>query len=109
VLRILAGLPTPPEGLRVILHLVARYHAQAGAQLAEQWNMHADIVAACALHHDERASDAKPVRLAMISDLLVHRASQPHEEALGEEELAEWTRLGLTEAQVSRLLVSMKG
>ncbi len=108
VLRILAGLPTPPEGMRVILHLVARYHAQAGAQLAGQWNMHADIVAACALHHDERASDSKPVRLAMISDLLVRRASQPHAEVTSAEDVAASTALGLTDAQVSRLLTTIK-
>lgn len=109
VLRILASLPTPPEGMRVILHLVARYHAQAGAQLAEQWNMHADIVAACARHHDERASESKPVRLAMISDLLVRRASQPQGEAASQEDVAAGTRLGVTEAQVSKLLGTIRG
>jgi len=69
VLRIVATLPTPPEGMRVIHDLVERYHTHAGAQLAEKWNLHSDIVQACALHHDQAHRESPPVKIAMLSDL----------------------------------------
>jgi diguanylate cyclase (GGDEF)-like protein len=104
VLRILAGLATPPEGLSGVLILVEKYHTQAGAQLAEKWNLHSDIVQACALHHDARHSESRPVRVAMISDLLSDLALLPRADHDGHAALAQLNKLGLTRTKVDNVL-----
>jgi diguanylate cyclase (GGDEF)-like protein len=104
VLRILAGLATPPEGLSGVLALVEKYHTQAGAQLAEKWNLHSDIVQACALHHDPRHSESRPVRVAMISDLLADLAIVPAGERDAHGALAPLAKLGMTRAKVDNVL-----
>jgi len=96
VLRILANLPTPEKGEKVVHELVERYHAHAGAQLAEKWNLHSDIVQACALHHDERHAESRPVKIAMLSDLFAGILSKPGREPTPEE-AATWRKLGLTD------------
>jgi diguanylate cyclase (GGDEF)-like protein len=104
VLRILAALPTPPEGLSGVMSLVEKYHTQAGAQLAEKWNLHSDIVQACALHHDPRHGESRPVRVAMISDLLSDLALSPPDERDGHGALAQLAKLGMTRAKVDNVL-----
>jgi HD-like signal output (HDOD) protein len=104
VLRILAALPAPPEGLSGVLGLVEKYHTQAGAQLAEKWNLHSDIVQACALHHDPRHSESRPVRVAMISDLLADVARLPIQEREGHAALAQLAKLGLPRPKVDNVL-----
>lgn len=104
VLRILAGLPRPAEGVGAVLKLVERYHTQAGAQLAEKWNLPSDVVQACALHHDERHRESRPVRIAMMSDSLcdlsaVHKAKRAEHPAM-----ARLVKLGITSAQVHATL-----
>ncbi len=104
VLRILAGLPSPPEGLSGIMALVEKYHTQAGASLAEKWNLHNDLVQACALHHDPRHAESRPVRVAMISDHLSDLAALPANERDGHAALAPLAKLGMTQAKVDNVL-----
>jgi two-component system, cell cycle response regulator len=104
VLRILAGLPAPPEGLDAVLELVERYHTQAGAQLAEKWNLHSDIVQACALHHDERHRESRPVRIAMASDALADLAALPKPQRDDDKAMAKLLTLGLSRQQVHNAL-----
>jgi diguanylate cyclase (GGDEF)-like protein len=99
VLRILASLPQPPGGLSIVRELVKRYHTQAGAQLAENWNLHSDIVQACALHHDETQIESPPVRVAMMSDLLVRIASRSLSAGLSERDIEDCGKFGITEVQ----------
>ncbi len=106
VLRILAGLAQPSGGMKVIRSLVERYHAHAGAQLAEKWNLHGDIVQACALHHDMSHAESRPVKVAMLSDLLAELVRK-REEPGGAE--AEGCRvLGLTEQQVKNIVRAVR-
>jgi HD-like signal output (HDOD) protein len=105
VLRILAGLPQPSGGMKVIRDLVERYHAHAGAQLAEKWNLHSDIVQACALHHDMKHVESRPVKVAMLTDLLAELVKK--KEPDGAE--AEGCRLlGLTELQIKNILRAVR-
>lgn len=103
VLRILAGLPTPPGGVQVIKELVERYHAHAGAQLAETWNLHSDIVQACALHHEERHADSRPVKIAMLSDLFAELSGKPRRDPTPDD-AAKWRKHGLTDLQARTVL-----
>jgi diguanylate cyclase (GGDEF)-like protein len=107
VLRILASLPTPKGGMVVIEDLVERYHAHAGAQLAEKWNLHSDIVQACALHHDESHADTRPVKIAMLSDVFAPLGQSSHREATAEES-ATWRRLGMTDLQARVVLRAIR-
>jgi diguanylate cyclase (GGDEF)-like protein len=104
VLRILASQPTPPEGLPAVLALVDKYHTQAGAQLAEKWNLHSDIVQACALHHDERHTESRPVRIAMISDLLCDLVALEPEKRDDHPAVARLEKLNLKRPQVDQVL-----
>jgi len=103
VLRILANLPTPKQGVKVVHELVERYHAHAGAQLAEKWNFHSDIVQACALHHDERHAESRPVKIAMLADLFAGLTVRPRREPTAEES-ARWRQLGLTDLAARNVL-----
>ena len=109
VLRILATLPPPEGGMPVVHDLVERYHAQAGAQLAQTWNLHSDIVQACALHHDEEHVRSGPVRVAMLSDLFVRLASRPTYWALRKEDEPLWRKFDLTQTQVRNVLKALRG
>lgn len=104
VLRILAALPRPDEGIEPILELVAKYHTQAGAQLAEKWHLHSDIVQACALHHDERHAESRPVRVTMLSDALADLALAPSDEREQHPAAAQVKKLGLTPEQTHNVL-----
>jgi diguanylate cyclase (GGDEF)-like protein len=108
VLRILAGLPVPTEGLHVIGELVERYHAHAGAQLAEKWNLHSDIVQACALHHDEKHAESRPVRVAMLSDVFARVSTRGHPEPTNEEANG-WRKLGITDPQAQTIIRAVRG
>lgn len=107
VLRILADLPTPADGMRVIHDLVERYHTHAGAQLAEKWNLHSDIVQACALHHEERHAGSRPVKVAMLSDAFATAITRPKREP-NEADAETFRRLGLTDAQAKGILRSLR-
>jgi diguanylate cyclase (GGDEF)-like protein len=107
VLRILAVLPTPDEGIEPVLELVAKYHTQAGAQLAEKWHLHSDIVQACALHHDERHAESRPVRVTMLSDALSDLALIPSAERERHAAMAKLQKLGLSALQVHNTLRSV--
>jgi two-component system, cell cycle response regulator len=104
VLRILAALPTPDEGVEPVLELVAKYHTQAGAQLAEKWHLHSDIVQACALHHDERHIESRPVRVAMMSDALADLALTRSDEREGHPAMGKLQKLGLKPEQLDNVL-----
>ena len=104
VLRVLSALPTPPGGNRTIVALVHRYHTQAGAKLAEKWNLHPDIVQACTLHHDESQAGSLPVRVAMMSDLFVRLASRTAGAKLDDKSAAQCEALGLSEERVGVVL-----
>jgi two-component system cell cycle response regulator len=104
VLRILAALPRPDEGIEPVLELVAKYHTQAGAQLAEKWHLHSDIVQACALHHDERHVESRPVRVTMLSDALADLALTPSAEREQHPALARLQKLGLSPEQTQNVL-----
>ncbi|HEY6880405.1 MAG TPA: diguanylate cyclase [Polyangiales bacterium] len=107
VLRILAGLPQPRGGMKVIRDLVERYHAHAGAQLAEKWNLHGDIVQACALHHDAKHAESRPVKVAMLSDLFAELVRKKDPATNGPE--AEGCRvLGLTEQQIKNIIRAVR-
>ncbi|MEY4507906.1 MAG: hypothetical protein RLZZ450_28 [Pseudomonadota bacterium] len=108
VLRILAGLPVPTAGLQVIAELVERYHAHAGAQLAEKWNLHSDIVQACALHHDEKHAESRPVRVAMLSDVFARVSTRGHPEPT-HEEAEGWRKLGITDPQAQTIIRAVRG
>ncbi|MDB4989638.1 MAG: pleD 3 [Myxococcaceae bacterium] len=107
VLRILASLPTPAEGMRVIHELVERYHAHAGAALAEKWNLHSDIVQACALHHEEAHRESPPVRMAMLSDVFAKLAMRGRRDAT-EEEAESWRKLGITDEQAQAIMRAVR-
>ena len=83
--------------------LLERYHAHAGAQLAEKWNLHSDIVQACALHHDERHAESRPVKIAMLSDLFAGILSKPGRDPTPAE-AATWRKLGLTDIAARNVL-----
>ncbi|HEX6240052.1 MAG TPA: hypothetical protein VFZ61_04135, partial [Polyangiales bacterium] len=87
-----------------VLQLVEKYHTQAGAQLAEKWNLHSDIVQACALHHDERHAESRPVRIAMISDALCDLAVLAPVQREQHPAYAKLDKLGLKQNQVEQLL-----
>jgi two-component system cell cycle response regulator len=107
VLRILAGMPRPDEGVEPVLALVEKYHTQAGAQLAEKWHLHSDIVQACALHHDERHIESRPVRVAMMSDALTELAYTPSAEREQHPATAKLRQLNITPVQVENVLRSV--
>jgi diguanylate cyclase (GGDEF)-like protein/putative nucleotidyltransferase with HDIG domain len=104
VLRILSALPTPPGGSGVILALVQKYHTRAGAQLAEKWSLHSDIVQACTLHHDASQATSLPVRIAMVSDLFVKLAARGPNAKLDEKSAEECARFGVTGTMVNAVL-----
>jgi hypothetical protein len=66
--------------------------------------LHSDIVQACALHHDPRHSESRPVRVAMISDLLSDLAVLTPAEREGHDALAKLAKLGLTRPKVDNVL-----
>ncbi|MET0343644.1 MAG: HDOD domain-containing protein [Polyangiales bacterium] len=107
VLRILADLPSPHDGPRVVHELVERYHAHAGAQLAEKWNLHSDIVQACALHHDEQHAESRPVQIAMLSDLFAELSTRPYKRPTSEH-AARWKRLGVSDGQADAILRAVR-
>jgi diguanylate cyclase (GGDEF)-like protein len=106
VLRILAKLPSPPEGEPLIRELVQRYHTQAGAQLAEKWNLHSDIIQACALHHTPEHAESRPVRIAMLSDRLARVAAA--RTAPCHEDLVVLRSLGLNDTQTRNVLRELR-
>ena len=107
VLRILASLPTPREGMRIIHELLERYHAHAGAQLAEKWNLHSDIVQACALHHELRHAESPPVKIAMLSDIFAKLSVRGRAEPTQEEAQA-YRKLGITDPQASAIIRAVR-
>lgn len=107
VLRILASLPTPEEGVRIVHDLVERYHAHAGAQLAEKWNLHSDIVQACALHHETKHAESPPVRIAMLSDVFAQLATRGAPEASAEQVEA-YRKLGVKDAQAQAIIRAVR-
>jgi diguanylate cyclase (GGDEF)-like protein len=107
VLRVLASLPTPSDGMRVINELVERYHAHAGAQLAEKWNLHSDIVQACALHHEQRHAESPPVKIAMLSDVFAKLAARGRPEPT-EEEGESYRKLGITDSHATAIIRSVR-
>ena len=108
VLRILAGMPAPKEGMAPVLDLIERYHAQAGAQLAEKWSLHSDVVQACALHHDDRHRESRPVRIAMMSDSLYELTQLPKSQRDDSKPMARLVKLGLSSAQAHATLRSVQ-
>jgi putative nucleotidyltransferase with HDIG domain len=71
IYRILDAMPKPAEGPNHVKELVQRYHAAAGADVAMAWKLPAEIVDACAAHHDPTAAGSLHVRLVMIADAVV--------------------------------------
>ncbi|HEX4477555.1 MAG TPA: HDOD domain-containing protein [Polyangiaceae bacterium] len=67
IYRILEELRPPPGGDGEIAELVAAYHCRAGAEVAKAWQLPAEIVDACALHH-EPGECTPHVRVVKISD-----------------------------------------
>jgi diguanylate cyclase (GGDEF)-like protein len=108
VLRILAGLPTPIEGMRAVHELVDRYHAHAGASLAEKWNLHSDIVQACALHHEPKHAESRPVRVAMLADVFAKLAAPGHR-APSDDEANGWRTLGVSDDQAHAIIRRVRG
>lgn len=109
VLRVLASLPTPAGGTAVVHELVERYHAHAGAQLAETWNLHSDIVQACALHHSEQHAESRPVKIAMLSDLFADLLRARPRRDPNEQEMERWRKLGLTDLQGRKIWRALRG
>jgi putative nucleotidyltransferase with HDIG domain len=107
VYRILAAQPKPKEGMDFVNELVQRYHATAGAEVARSWKLPGDIVDVCAAHHDDDAKESFPVRLTMLADLFVEGVEATRKGEPGPE-LARFERLGLEEAQVTRILAKLK-
>ena len=107
VLRILANLPQPAGGMKVVHDLVERYHTQAGAQLAEKWNLHSDIVQACALHHEERHAESLPIKVAMLSDVFATASTRPRREPT-EEDAAAWRKLGVSDQHAQNILRALR-
>jgi putative nucleotidyltransferase with HDIG domain len=107
VYRILATQPKPKEGMDFVNELVQRYHATAGAEVARTWKLPGDIVDVCAAHHDDDAKESFSVRLTMLADLFVDAAEAERKGQPGPE-LARFERLGLEEAQVTRILAKLK-
>jgi hypothetical protein len=69
--------------------------------------LHSDIVQACALHHDERHTESRPVRIAMLSDALCDLVALQGEQAELRHEhpaMATLDKLGLKRPQVEQVL-----
>jgi putative nucleotidyltransferase with HDIG domain len=71
VYRILDAISLPVPDRALIKRLVQKYHCVAGAEIAMAWKLPAEIVDACAAHHDEAAGSNANVRLVMIADSIV--------------------------------------
>ncbi|MGC4091567.1 MAG: HDOD domain-containing protein [Polyangiaceae bacterium] len=71
VYRILETINLPVAEPALVKRLVQKYHCVAGAEVAMAWKLPAEIVDACAAHHDPAASENPSVRLVMIADAIV--------------------------------------
>lgn len=71
IYRILEDLPEAVPGTAEVQTLVRQYHCRAGTDVAMSWHLPAEIVDACAAHHDDVAPESESVRLVMIADMLV--------------------------------------
>lgn len=74
IYRILDELPAAVDARDEVERLVRHYHCRAGAEVAMAWHLPAEIVDACAAHHDAQAFDSEAVRLVMICDLVTSQA-----------------------------------
>jgi HD-like signal output (HDOD) protein len=77
IYRILATVPAAASDPKAVDELVQRYHPKAGAELAAAWQLPADIVDVCEAHHEAGAEARLPVRVVMLSDLIVAVAERP--------------------------------
>lgn len=71
VYRVLASLPEPSHSDPSAQELCARYHCEAGAELARSWRLPPPIVDACAAHHDPEALSNPTVRLVALADAVI--------------------------------------
>jgi diguanylate cyclase (GGDEF)-like protein/putative nucleotidyltransferase with HDIG domain len=109
VYRILAQMPAVPTDAEVT-DLVARFHAKAGARVAQVWKLPPAIVDVCADHHGDFATATPHVRLVMGADALVRLAEDPHRSASGTgdageaaPDLATVCNLGVPRGRVARM------
>jgi putative nucleotidyltransferase with HDIG domain len=95
IYRVLDDLPLVVGDAEEVARLVRQYHCRAGAEIAMAWHLPAEIVDACAAHHDWDALESNAVRLVCVSDMLVERV-QPERDLLD--------ALGISAAQWERLV-----
>lgn len=90
-------LPTEAE----VLAAVDELHAEAGAALAQSWNLPEEVVEACAYHHDP---GEHPMALCVTAaDQLAH-LSNGDSEATEEQVVAALERVGIDEEQCHHLV-----
>ncbi|MFZ5890186.1 MAG: HDOD domain-containing protein [Myxococcota bacterium] len=102
VYRILDAITLPVPDPALVKRLVQKYHCVAGAEVAMAWKLPAEIVDACAAHHDAAAAENSSVRLVMIADVIVAALEAT---ALGKPvEYAGFEKLGISLEQARILL-----
>ena len=90
--RIFDAMTPVPTDKAEVKRLVHKYHCRAGAEIAMAWRLPAEIVDACAAHHDGPVQDSPHVRMVMVADVLVDALTAPQRqrfEALGIDEPTE--------------------
>jgi len=104
VYRILADVPPVADGLAEVEDLVQRYHARAGADVITAWNLPADIAEACAMHHETSENPSMPIRVTMISDVLVDIVQAPPANGVSSRHLERLAKLGIAEGRALALI-----
>ncbi|MEZ4227096.1 MAG: HDOD domain-containing protein [Polyangiaceae bacterium] len=87
--RILDSMSPQPKNRAEVERLVQAYHCRAGAEVAMAWRLPAEIVDACAAHHDPEAAASSHVRMVMLADVVIDALTAPQRarfEALGVDE-----------------------
>ncbi len=98
--RIFDAMTPPPTDKAEVKRLVHEYHCRAGAEVAMAWRLPAEIVDACAAHHDPAAIDSPHVRMVMVADVLVDARIAPQRER--------FAALGIDEATEAALIEALK-
>lgn len=100
-IKVLAKLPQARGRPRTELESVAdQLHEPAGAALATAWNLPAEVVDACAHHHEPTTTVGS---LVCAADLLSHHLEDPPTVSRADVETA-MARIGVTAAEVEELV-----
>lgn len=87
---------------KLVGQLVRKYHESAGAEVAVAWKLPAEIVDACAAHHEPTAAATPHVRLVMIADCVADALAS--EDETREVDLSAFDQL-LVDPTIARRLI----